>query len=106
MGQQKYLSKIIFFFAVVTLLSCCNPVASFFLPKVTRTNDAVIIDCKSNEFPIFKTIQIFAKCDNNDFKFQLRARDMLLAPFKRRTSTKKLPIQPWLLLSHFSILTP
>jgi hypothetical protein len=48
MGQQKYLSKIIFFFVVVTLLSCCNPVASFFLPKVTRTDDAVIIDCIAN----------------------------------------------------------
>jgi hypothetical protein len=54
MGQQKDFSKIIFFFVVVTLLSCCNPVASFFLPKVTRTDDAVIIDCKSNEFPFLK----------------------------------------------------
>ena len=35
---------------VVTLLSCCNPVASFFLPKVTRTNDAVIIDFEGSGY--------------------------------------------------------
>ncbi|EFX78152.1 hypothetical protein DAPPUDRAFT_105415 [Daphnia pulex] len=50
MGQQKDFSKIIFFFAVVTVLSCCNPVASFFLPKVTRTNDAVIIDFEDSGY--------------------------------------------------------
>jgi hypothetical protein len=47
MYNQRDFSTITLF-AVVTLLSCCNPVASFFLPKVTRTDDAVIIDCIAN----------------------------------------------------------
>jgi hypothetical protein len=47
-GQRDF-STITSLLAVVTLLSCCNPGASFFLPKVTRTDDAVIIDCIENE---------------------------------------------------------
>jgi len=44
LGNQKGLSAV-GLFAVVTLLSYCSPASSFaFLPRVSRTNDAVIID--------------------------------------------------------------
>jgi hypothetical protein len=47
-GNQKGVSSVVFAFAMVTLLSCCfSPVSSYFtLPRVSRTSDAIIIDCK------------------------------------------------------------
>ncbi|EFX78171.1 hypothetical protein DAPPUDRAFT_320659 [Daphnia pulex] len=49
MFNQRDFSTITLF-AVVTLLSCCNPGASSFLPKVTRTDDAVIIDFEGSGY--------------------------------------------------------
>ncbi len=48
--------RTVFAIAMVTLLSCCfSPVSSYFaLPRVTRTSDAIIIDCK---FFIFLFLQ-------------------------------------------------
>jgi hypothetical protein len=47
MANQKCFSTVVFVFAMVTLLSLCSPVTSFLtLPRVSRTSDAVIIDCK------------------------------------------------------------
>ncbi|XP_046457453.1 chymotrypsin-like elastase family member 2A [Daphnia pulex] len=43
LGNQKGFSTFVLF-AVVTLLSCFNPLASVFLPRVSRTDDAIIID--------------------------------------------------------------
>ncbi len=46
-GDQKGFPTVVFAFALVTLLSCFSPVSSYYtLPRVTRTSDAVIIDCK------------------------------------------------------------
>ena len=48
MGHQKKFSSAYFLFAVVTALlsCCCSPASSFtFLPRVSRTKDAVVIDC-------------------------------------------------------------
>ncbi len=55
-ANQKGFSSVVFAFATVTLLSCCfSPVSSLsFLPRVTRTSNAIIIDCK---FFIFLLIQ-------------------------------------------------
>jgi hypothetical protein len=40
--------------AIVTLLSVCSPASSFaFLPRVSRTHDAIIIDGIQNDFPFF-----------------------------------------------------
>ncbi|XP_046457647.1 transmembrane protease serine 11D-like [Daphnia pulex] len=45
LGNQKGSSKMIVLLAIVTLLSFCSPASSFaFLPRVSRTDDAVIID--------------------------------------------------------------
>lgn len=60
MGYQK--AKNSLFFATVTLLSCCSPAASSVLPRVTRTDDAIIVDCKLQIISFF-FLQIFAKCD-------------------------------------------
>ncbi|XP_046457592.1 chymotrypsinogen A-like [Daphnia pulex] len=49
MYDQRDFSTITLF-VVVTLLGCCNPGASSFLPKVTRTDDAVIIDFEGSEY--------------------------------------------------------
>jgi hypothetical protein len=50
LGNQKGLSTVVLL-AIVALLSYCSPASSFaFLPRVSRTKDAVIIDCKSNHF--------------------------------------------------------
>jgi hypothetical protein len=46
MGDQKEFSTIVFLFAMVTLLG--SPVSSFVLPRVTRTDNAIIIDCNLN----------------------------------------------------------
>jgi hypothetical protein len=54
MGYQK--GKIILFFATVTFLSCCNPAASSVLPRVTRTDDAIIVDCKLQMISFFTNI--------------------------------------------------
>jgi hypothetical protein len=38
---------IVFAFAMVTLLSCCSLVSCFYaVPRVTRSHDAIVIDCK------------------------------------------------------------
>ncbi len=51
MGDPKAFSKMIVSFAIVTLLSFCSPASSFaFLPRVSRTNDAIVIDCIKNYF--------------------------------------------------------
>ena len=51
MGDQNALATV-FFVSVVTLLSYCSPASSFaYLPRVSRTNDAVIIDCIHNDLP-------------------------------------------------------
>jgi hypothetical protein len=43
-NNQKGIKAVV---AMVTLLSSCfNPVSSFALPRVSRTSDAIIIDCK------------------------------------------------------------
>jgi hypothetical protein len=49
-------NQTVFALAIVTLLSCCfSPVSSYFnLPRVSRTSDAIIIDCK---FFIFLFLQ-------------------------------------------------
>jgi hypothetical protein len=48
LGDQKGFSKMIVLLAIVTLLSFCSPASSFaFMPLVSRTDDAVIIDCMS-----------------------------------------------------------
>jgi hypothetical protein len=55
LGDQKGSSKMIVLLAIVTLLSFCSPASSFaFLPRVSRTDDAVIIDCIQNYFLFFK----------------------------------------------------
>ena len=48
MTDRKEISVIVFVACVMmTLLSCCEPVSSFLArPHVTRTDDAIIIDCK------------------------------------------------------------
>jgi hypothetical protein len=52
-GAPKGFSKFILLLVVVILLSCCSPSSSFaFLPHVSRTDDAVIIDCITNNFPL------------------------------------------------------
>jgi hypothetical protein len=48
LGNQKGFSTAVVLFAVVTLLS---PASSFFLPRVSRTDDAVVIDCNYKSFP-------------------------------------------------------
>jgi hypothetical protein len=49
LGHQKGLSTAFVSLAIVTLLSYCSPASSFaFLPRVSRTKDAVVIDCMSN----------------------------------------------------------
>ena len=46
-GNQKGFSSVVVAFAMVTLLSFFSPVSSYFtLPRVSRTSDAIIIDCK------------------------------------------------------------
>ncbi len=58
--HKKGFSTAVVLLAVVTLLSCCGPASSFaFLPRVSRTKDAIIIDCMSNQlFPLI-TILIY-----------------------------------------------
>jgi hypothetical protein len=51
MGDQKGFSMV-FLFAVVTLLSCCQA-SNFILPRVSRTDDAIIIDRIENNFLSF-----------------------------------------------------
>ena len=51
MGDQIEFSKIVFLFAMVTLLG--SPVSGFVLPRVTRTDNAIIIDCNLNIFSSF-----------------------------------------------------
>jgi hypothetical protein len=54
LGHQKGFSTAVVLLAVVTLFSYCSPASSFaFLPRVTRTNDAIVIDCIENHFPFF-----------------------------------------------------
>ncbi|XP_046439649.1 uncharacterized protein LOC124190823 [Daphnia pulex] len=44
-SDQTGFSKMIVSFAIVTLLSFCSPASSFaYLPRVSRTHDAIIID--------------------------------------------------------------
>jgi hypothetical protein len=53
-GDQKGFSMA-FLFVVVSLLSCCQ--ASYFiLPRVSRTNDAIIIDRIENQFLSFRKL--------------------------------------------------
>jgi hypothetical protein len=53
----------VFALAMVTLLSCCfSPVSSYFtLPRVSRTSDAIIIDCKFSFSSYYNS--------NSDFNF-------------------------------------
>ena len=61
-GNQKGFSTVVFAFALVTLLSCFSPVSSYFnLPRVTRTSDAIIIDCKFSFSSYYNS--------NSDFNF-------------------------------------
>jgi hypothetical protein len=47
--HQKGFSTAVVLLAVVTLLSSCSPASSFAsLPRVSRTKDAIIIDCIEN----------------------------------------------------------
>jgi hypothetical protein len=86
----------VFAFAMVTLLSCCfSPVSSFFaLPRVTRTSDAIIIDCKFS-FSSSYTIRIVTLISwiffLIVFKFQMMVWDILLSPWTEATA--KLLIQ-------------
>jgi hypothetical protein len=53
-SDQTGFSKMIVSFAIVTLLSFCSPASSFaFLPRVSRTHDAIIIDGIQNDFFFF-----------------------------------------------------
>jgi hypothetical protein len=57
---QRDFTEIILFFATVILLGSFNPVAGFFLPQVTRTDDAVVIDCiKKLIIPFYSDSNIF-----------------------------------------------
>lgn len=83
MGDLKGLSASFFF----SLLCCCSTVSSFFvLPRITRTSDAVIIDCIRSLLIIWISSQ-----SDELFEFQLLARD-LWAPLITSTSTEKLVI--------------
>ncbi len=52
--HQKGFSTAVVLLAFVTVLSCCGLASSFaFLPRVSRTKDAIIIDCIRNQlFPL------------------------------------------------------
>jgi hypothetical protein len=52
LGDRLVYSSVLFSFcALVTLLSyCCSPASSFaFHPRVSRTHDAIIIDCNNEK---------------------------------------------------------
>jgi hypothetical protein len=81
----------VFAFATVTLLSCCfSPVSSYFnLPRVSRTSDAIIIDCKFSFFSSY-TIRIVTLISwiffLIVFKFQMKVWDILLSPWAKATA--------------------
>ncbi len=67
MANRKEISAIVFVACVMmTLLSCCDPVSSFLSrPHVTRTADAIIIDC----IQIISFFFLFEYCLNPDIVF-------------------------------------
>ncbi len=87
---RKMFLKMIVSFAIVALLSFCSPASSFalFLPRVSRTNDAVIIDRIQNKF-LFKYFKYWLNLMNF---MQLTVWDKL-SLIKTRRSTAQLPIQ-------------
>nr|CAH0106837.1 unnamed protein product [Daphnia galeata] len=64
MGDQIEFSKIVFLFAMVTLLS--SPVSSFVLPRVTRTDNAIIIDLSDDGYAAAAAPHLFK---NNNAAF-------------------------------------
>ena len=104
-SNQKGFPTVVFAFALVTLLSCCfSPVSSYFtLPRVSRTSDAIIIDCKFSFSSYYNS--------NRDFNFmsyviiQMKVWVILLSPWAEAT-----PLRVYLLIldtfhSQLSILT-
>ena len=84
-------NQTVFAFALVTLLSCCfSPVSSYFtLPRVSRTSDAIIIDCKFFIF-LFYNLKIGFNFMSY-LKFQMKVWDILPSPWAEVTA--KLLIQ-------------
>jgi hypothetical protein len=70
----------VFALAMVTLLSCCfSPVSSYYtLPRVSRTDDAIIIDCKFS-FSSYYNLKIGFNLMSY-LKFQMQVWDILPFP--------------------------
>ena len=81
--SQKCIS--IFVFAMVTLLSCISLSSSLgFLPRITRTDDAIIVDCKFSLFSNLNTGSVIS-----EFSIQLLIKKSL-SHIKESTCTMKL----------------
>ncbi len=84
-GNQKGFPTV-FALAMVTLLSCFSPVSSYFtLPRVSRTSDAIIIDCKFFIFFFLYNLKIGFNLISY-LKFQMKVWDILHFPWAEATA--------------------
>ncbi len=108
-ANQKGFSSVVFAFALVTLLSCFSPVSSYFnLPRVSRTSDAIIIDCKIFIFLfLYNLMVIIIWWLFSLFLIQMKVWDILLSPWAEAIANMLIQdsfhFQHWILTACFSV---